>query len=30
MVKKYNNFQMRPLGWKSPIEKLKEYQAKEV
>ena len=26
-LREYNNFPMRPLGWKSPNEKLKEYYA---
>ena len=26
-LREYNNFPMRPLNWKSPIEKLQEYQA---
>ena len=26
-LREYNNFPMRPLNWKSPIEKLREYQA---
>jgi transposase InsO family protein len=25
-IKEYNNFPMKPLGWKSPIEKLEEYR----
>ena len=25
-LREYNNFPMRPLNWKSPIEKLREYQ----
>jgi len=27
--KEYNNFPMKPLGWKSPNEKLKEYKLKK-
>jgi len=27
--KEYNNFPMKPLGWKSPNEKLKEYELKK-
>ena len=27
--KEYNNFPMKPLGWKSPNEQLKEYQLKK-
>jgi len=27
-IKEYNNFPMRPLGWLSPIEKLKEFMCK--
>ena len=27
--KEYNNFPMKPLGWKSPNEKLKEYEVKK-
>lgn len=27
-LREYNNFPMRPLNWKSPIEKLREYQEK--
>ena len=27
--KEYNNFPMKPLGWKSPNEKLKEFKLKE-
>ena len=27
--KEYNNFPMRPLGWKSPNEQLKEYKLKK-
>ena len=27
--KEYNNFPMKPLGWKSPNEKLKEFELKK-
>ena len=27
--KEYNNFPMKPLGWKSPNEQLKEYKLKK-
>ena len=27
--KEYNNFPMKPLGWKSPNDKLKEYKLKK-
>lgn len=28
--KEYNDFPMKPLGWKSPNEKLKEYELKKI
>ncbi len=27
-IKEYNNFEMRPLGWMSPIQKLEEFNSK--
>lgn len=29
-IREYNNFPMKPLEWKSPIEKLKEYEKLQV